>query len=168
MIAKPYQNEQDDFTSPACKDLGDERHVLMLCQDIVHCATHARIKMPKHVALGVAVHHMTRSKQLVTLLSRMGHCETYENIQAMETSHAREILVKSDLYGVVTPSNIVPGVFVQVAGDNNDLNEETLDGKNTTHGTTLVLFQKGCYGPIPKQNVVGHHSRRLRSLSDRS
>lgn len=62
------------------------------------------------------------------------------------------------------PSNVIPGVFVQVAGDNNDLTEETLDGKNTTHATTFVLYQRGSYGPTPKRNVVGDHSRRIRSL----
>ena len=70
--------------------------------------------MPKYTALGMPVHHMTRSKQLVTILSRMGHCESYKEMQAMETSLAKEILVKSALCGVVTPSNIVPGVFVHV------------------------------------------------------
>ena len=42
---------------------------------------------------------------------------------------------------MVTPSNISPGVFVQVAGNNNDINEETFDGKRTTHDTTLVLCE---------------------------
>ena len=54
---------------------------------------------------------------------------------------------------VVLPSNISTGVFVQVAGDNNDINEDTLDGKRTTHATTLVLFQRGQFGPAPKPKV---------------
>ena len=36
----------------------------MLAQDVVHHATHARVNMPKHVALGIAVRHTKRSKQL--------------------------------------------------------------------------------------------------------
>lgn len=32
--------------------------------------------------------------------------------------------------------------FVQLAANNNDLNEETIDGKNTTHATTIVVYQK--------------------------
>ena len=44
--------------------------------------------------------------------------------------------------GVVIPSNITDGPFVQFAGDNNDFNEETLDGKQTTHATTLVVYQR--------------------------
>ena len=41
--------------------------------------------------------------------------------------------------------------FVQAAADNNDINEETLDGKHTTHSTTVVLYQKGQFGPKQKR-----------------
>ena len=40
------------------------------------------------------------------------------------------IIAKSDIVGVVLPSNISTGVFVQVAGDNNDINEDTLLNNN--------------------------------------
>ena len=115
----------------------------MLAQDVEHCATHARDSMPKHVALGIAVRHMTRSKQVITMLSRKGHCSSSDDVEAMDTSIANEIIAKSDISGVVLPSNISTGVFVQVAGDNNDINEDTLDA------TTLVLFQRGQFGPAP-------------------
>ena len=70
----------------------------MLAQDVEHCATHARASMPKHVALGIAVRHMTRSKQLITMLSRKGHCSSSDDVEAMETSIANEIIAKSDNY----------------------------------------------------------------------
>ena len=55
------------------------------------------------------------------------------------------------IFGVVLPSNISTGVFVQVAGGNNDINEDTLlDGKRTTQATTLILFQRGQFGPASK------------------
>ena len=105
----------------------------MLAQDVEHCATHARASMPKHVALGIAVRHMTRSKQLITMLSRKGHCSSSDDVEAMDTSIANEIIAKSDIFVVVLPSNISTGVFVQVAGDNNDINEDTLNGKAPQH-----------------------------------
>lgn len=121
----------------------------MIAQDIVHSATHGRVKTPKHVALGMSVRHITGSKQLITLLNRMGHCSSYEEIEAVDTGLAREILASKESCGVVIPSNISPGAFVQAACDNNDVNEETLDGKNTTHATTLVLYQAGQFGLRP-------------------
>ena len=74
------------------------------------------------------------------------------------------MLSKSELFGVVLPSNISPGVFVQVAGDNNDNNEETLFGKGTTHATTLALYQRGQFGLTPKPRVCTGQTNRKRSL----
>ena len=164
VIAKPAKEDDDDFSSPECSNSSDERRILMLAHDVVHCATHARANMPKHVALGIAVRHMTRSKQLITMLSRMGHCSSYDDVEAMDTSIANETIAKSDIFGVVLPSNIFTGVFVQVAGDNNDINEDTLDGKRTTHVTTLVLFQRGQFGPAPKPKVYADQTKRQRSI----
>ena len=54
----------------------------------------------------------------------------------------------------VLPLNISTGVFVQVAGDKNDKNEDTLlGGMRTTQATTLSLFQRGLFGPASKLQV---------------
>ena len=103
----------------------DEMRILTLAQDVVHCATEARANMPKHVALGIAVCHTKRSKQLITMFSRMGPCSSYDDIEAMDTTTANEIIANSDIIGVVLPSNISTCVFEQVAADNND-NMKTL------------------------------------------
>ena len=52
----------------------------MIAQDIVHSATHGRVKTPKHVALGMSVRHIT--------------------------GLAREILASTESCGVVIPTNI--------------------------------------------------------------
>ena len=50
----------------------------------------------------------------------MGPCCSYDDIEAMDTSTANEIIANSDIIGVVLPSNISTCVFEQVAADNND------------------------------------------------
>lgn len=62
-------------------------------------------------------------------------------MRAVDTSAALEVLAKAEEFETVIPSNISPGIFVQLAADNNVINEETLDGKNTTHATTMVVYQ---------------------------
>ena len=49
------------------------------------------------------------------------------------------------------PTSIKPvDTFVEISADNNDLNEETIDGKNATHATTMVIYQKKTFdGPDP-------------------
>lgn len=64
--------------------------------------------------------------------------------------------------------NIFPGSFIQFAADNNDINEETLDGKNTTHATTLVVYQKKPFGPMPPPEVHADHADKRRSLQSAS
>ena len=70
----------------------------------------------------------------------MGHCCSYDEMRAIDTSAVLEVLAKANEFGTVIPSNISPSPFIQIAADNNDLNEEMLDGKNTTHATTMVVY----------------------------
>ena len=88
------------------------------------------------------------------MLSRMGQCSSYDDVEAMDTSITNATIAKSDIFGVVLPSNISTGVFVQVAGDKNDKNEDTLlAGMRTTQATTLILFPRGQFGPASKLQV---------------
>ena len=64
IIAKPEKEDDDDFSSQQCSYSSDDRRILTLAQYVVHRATHARVIMPKHVVLGIAVRHTKRSKQL--------------------------------------------------------------------------------------------------------
>lgn len=165
MLSQPDGIEAgEELTIPVCSNSEEERRVVMLGQDIVHSVTHSRVKTPKHFGLAVTVHHLTGSKQIVTLLNKMGHCSSYDDVEIINTSLAREVRARSEDHGVVVPSNISPGTFVQFAGDNNDLNEETLDGKQTTHATTLVAYQIEQYGPKPAPVIRGDYSTRRRSL----
>lgn len=84
---------------------------------MVHTIMHSRVKTPKHIGLAITVHHLTGSKQIVTLLNKMGHCSSYDDAEVINTGLAREIRAKADEVGVVVPSNISPGVFVQFATD---------------------------------------------------
>ena len=158
------QNEPESVLATGCGNVDDERRVLMLGQDMVYMSTHSRVKTPKHVGLAVTLHHLTGSKQLVALLNKMGHCTSYVDVEIINTSLAREISARSEEHGVVIPSNISPGVFIQCAADNNDLNEETLDGKQTTHAVTIVVYQREPFGPKLPRKPLADHSTKGRSL----
>ena len=71
-----------------------------------------------------------------------------------------EILPKTEEENVAIPSDIAPGSFIQFAADNNDINEETLDGKQTTQATTLVVYKKGKCCTAPLRRVHADHSQR--------
>ena len=87
----------------------------------------------------------------------MGHCSSYDEVEIIDTSLATEIIAASQETGVIIPSNISTGTFFQVAADNNDINEETLDGKHTTHTMTAVVYQRKLCGPLPPRQKIEDH-----------
>lgn len=131
-----------------CSNTSNEHQILSICQDIIHCSTNGRVKTPKHAGLG--------------------HCSSYDEMQAIDTSAALEVHAKANEFGTVIPSNISPGPFIQIATDNDDLNEETLDGKNTTHATTMVVYQRKDYGPNLSPVPLVDHTTKRRSLQSTS
>ena len=94
----------------------------------------------------------------------MGHCCSYDEMRVTDTSIAAEVLAEVQEYGTVVPTNIVPSPFLQVAADNTDINEKTLDGKNNTHAACMVVFQREPFGPEPPPIQLANHSDRRRSL----
>ena len=94
-------------------------------------------------------------------------CCPPEEVEDTEAANIKILFQAAQIlkqHGVIVPSNLSPGVFVQFATDNNDLNEDTLDGKHTTHATTRVPYQRKAFGPeLPPQSLADHLLKR-RSL----
>ena len=103
-------------------------------------------------------------KPLVTLLNKMAHCCSYDDLRAVDTSIATEVLAKVQEYGTVVTSNICPGSFAHLAVDNNDINEVTLDAKIQQTQGQLGFIRKKEFGPEPHPTPLGHHGKRRRSL----
>lgn len=116
--------------------------IISIAQDIIHVASKGRVHTPKHLGIGLAVHHATRSKSLVNLLHASGNSISYDLVQRVETSianHELERFKAND--NVVVPRSLTPGRFLQFAGDNINILEETLDGKGQFNATQIVAFQ---------------------------
>jgi hypothetical protein len=69
-------------------------------------------------------------------------------------------LQKPEGDGIILPSNIIPGNFIHAVADNINISEETLDGKKTTHATSLVLYQR-------QEEITGRFSTPLEHFSDK-
>ena len=102
VTGEEYESGKEGFREMCkpCSNIADNRKIIMNGLDLVHCVPHARVKLPKYVSLGISVRHLTGSKQLITILNRMGHCCSYEEVELVDTSLANEILAKSDETGV--------------------------------------------------------------------
>ncbi|CAG9568588.1 unnamed protein product [Danaus chrysippus] len=99
---------------------------------------------PKHIALAESIHHLTRSKQLISILNKFGHCISYKKLQELDSELTISIACEDAEKNVIIPKNIVKNssFFLHGAIDNNDFNEETLSGKDSTHVTATVIYQE--------------------------
>ena len=119
----------------------DHRRVVSLGQDLIHAVSHGRLKTPKHVALPMAVKQLTGSGQVLTLFNRFGHASSLSKIDEIEASMAEKVL--QQVGQAYVPTSICQGGhFVHFCWDNNNLNEDTLSGANTTHCTNGILIQR--------------------------
>jgi hypothetical protein len=97
------------------------------------------------------------------LLNKQGHCCFYSELQRFETGVAEGELLEAREQGVVIPGNIKGGFgFIQAAADNDDFMEDTIDGKRTTHATTMVLYQNQSASPVCVRLVRRTRQKRLK------
>jgi len=98
------------------------------------------MEMPKHLLLGVSVHHLTGNAELVTLLNRFGHCANYSAVMELETAMADSIVSSDSVF----PSSIRihSNKFSHTVWDNFDILEETPSGSGTTHSTHDIVIQE--------------------------
>ncbi len=131
-----------------------QSRVLSLAQDLVYCVSGGKKWTPKHVGLASTLHQATRSKDLVRLFNKAGHCLSYEQVLQVDTSLAESTLKSLDqATGAVIPPNIVANKFIHYTCDNIDILDETLDGKNTFHATQMAAWQRGQTTDVSLKNL---------------
>ena len=87
-----------------------ERVIFSIGQDICRAVTNGEWKLPKHILLCMTLRHLYRSRQLVTLLNRLGHCENYLFSVELETAVAAALDQTSSILTpriVKSPENVV-------------------------------------------------------------
>ena len=109
-------------------------------EDICSAATRGRWTVPKHMLLGVTLHHLTGNADVVTMIHRYGHCSSYTGVLELETAMANQVQQQDS----VLPSNIATrgNKLVHLCWDNFYLSEETPTGAGTTHSTHGIVVQE--------------------------
>ena len=98
---------------------------------------------PQVVGLALSLHHDTRSKKVVELFNKQGLCVSYGRTLQLETALANAVVENTwNFGGLYVPPFLKKGSFVFFAADNTDFSEDTPDGKGTTHGTIVAVYQK--------------------------
>ncbi|XP_031340958.1 uncharacterized protein LOC116169072 [Photinus pyralis] len=125
-------------------DSGELNSTMSICQDIIYSCFKGQKITPKHVGLGIMIHQETRSKKIIECLHSCGHSIPYKDVLRLRNTIAQKEVsrfVEND--NSYIPTQLVEKRFVQFAGDNIDILEESLDKAPTFHGTQIVAFQAG-------------------------
>ena len=118
--------------------------VLGICHSIMYQS--CKTQTPITFGLGIQVHHDHGSRELIYVLSTVGHCINYDDVRKFLASVALDQL--SETSEVHIPRGISQvdtenlGTTVDAAIDDFDQNEETIDGKRTAHAMAIVLYQR--------------------------
>ena len=62
--------------------------ILSVAQDLIYIQSDGRKVTPKHAGLALTLHQRTRSKELVTIFNKAGHCASYEQVLQFYTAMA--------------------------------------------------------------------------------
>ena len=130
--------------------------VASICQDLIYAEAKGRKPTHKSLALGMTVRQLTGSRKLIDILYGLGHTVSSDTVCKHDSALAT--LQISDF--VVIPRNVNVGVFSTIVCDNNDLNEETVTGKDKTHVVNGIIVQKGTSSLREKITV----SKKVRSI----
>lgn len=97
---------------------------------------------PLSLSLAMNVHNKFRSKHFITFLQHLNLSVSYSKILYIENRLASAIqqqMVSNG--GLFIPSWMVKDQFVWFALDNIDFLEDTVNGKDTLHGSVLAVYQ---------------------------
>ena len=96
---------------------------------------------PFPLYLGLMIHSKTRKKGLVGRLAKYGMCVSYDRVQHVQTSIAKEVCQQYQQQGIVSPPCLKEGLFTTAAIDNIDHNPSSVTAANSFHGTSISIFQ---------------------------
>ena len=91
---------------------------------------HDQSLTPLQIGLGVQIHHLFGSRNLIDQLFAFGYCASYNYVLSFVKNVA--VAWKPESFGFGS------GCFVQFAADNADNNNCTIDGKDTFHAMGMI------------------------------
>ncbi|KAI4832249.1 hypothetical protein KUCAC02_015223 [Chaenocephalus aceratus] len=131
-----------------------QRLVYSITQDVCRAATNSKWKLPKPIHLCATLRHLYQSKQLTTILSRLGHSETYDFSMELETAMAKAFDEMS--------TNLTPQI---ITGEGNTVFHSEWDNLNrittNVHGSNVVNSAGGIMIQEVKESHVSTKNRTL-------
>ena len=119
----------------------NRRLIFSIGQDLCRAVSEGKWKLPKHILLCVTVRHLFRSKQLTTILHRLGHSEGYDFGLELETAIAKSL---DNVSSYLTPQ-IVTGegnIVFHCEWDNLNKMTTNIHGSNIVNSAGGIMIQE--------------------------
>ena len=143
-----------------------KRAVCSVAQDICFGVSNHKKLTPKHIWLGLVLHQVPRSENLVQLFNAANHTIGIDTVPRFDNAIANNVLDRFVANGYVfIPDNIEPSRFIQFSCDNIDVLEATPEGKNTFHCIQMMAWQRRSENQVlqnlprkdERQRKLDHH-----------
>ena len=117
-----------------------KRYALSLAEDLCYTATNGEWIMPKHLTLPMTVRHLTGNAEVVIILNRYGHGQSYSRTLELETAMCNSVTSFDSILPITVSRD--NNAVLHLCYDNFDLDEETPSGSGTTHSTHGIIIQE--------------------------
>ena len=160
----------ENLLSPASVHHGTsltaERLIGSFSQDIMYAVSKGEFLTLKHASVGLGLHSRTGQKLPLQVLSRLGHCMTYDQICEVETAQAELV---QHLKSLSIPLPICPideesKVLTTFRWNNFDRNIETASGARSIHNTPGIMFQEESACTVNRNENVSIPKSKRRSV----
>ena len=134
--------------------------------DIIQSVMRGKVLTKKHYLLAMGLHSMIGSRNVITVLNKMGHCMTYNNTCEIETALAEATLVRSKEENILPILPVGDEIILTYFWvDNFDVETESRRGNGSIHTTHLMAFQESSDGLSTNTNNMNLTRTKRRKIS---
>ena len=129
--------------------------------------TRGKVIQRKHFLLALGLHNLTRSRKIIDIVNKLGHCISYSLTCEVETAQAESALKSSQDSSILPlmPSVYGETVFTHFWVDNFDLKIEKTSGSGSVNTTHLMAFQEiSSQCTASGSNIISVPRRKTRKL----
>ena len=114
-----------------------------IAEDLCYATTQGKWKMPKHILLSISIHHLTASAELVSILNRYGHCQSYSMVLELETAMANVVKVQNSILSLSLSMSLLPPCVSSLRLHSLRANYQAFIWKNSHVGYTDLPMPEG-------------------------
>lgn len=139
------KSQQSELEEQASLTISQLIYFRTKCKSSVACTSKAwqskEREPPLPLYIGLKLHTLTRSKDLVNNFSKLGVSVSYDRVMEIKGALVSAVCSQFEEQNLVCPANLRKGLFTLGAFDNIDHNPSATTAQGSFHGTGISVFQ---------------------------